>query len=197
MCKLNSFSKEWFCTELRYKSESFLTWKWPTVNIIVLHLQELFPFCFLPSSMKTLPLNWLIPSTKREVYESFVMAAQVQFEVWMVKPYVLRSEKKIIKKWNNNKRNKHNNNNNNNNNNIYYYSFNQNIRFWLAEIPQIIHHNQPLLTKWKKCAIIMWKMTSILQQNCQKTGQLIEETWGWGLIVLVLRRHFTSFARKK
>ena len=25
------------------------------------------------------------------------MAAQVQFEVWMVKPYVLRSEKKIIK----------------------------------------------------------------------------------------------------
>ena len=47
--------------------------------------------------MKTLPLNWLIPSTKREVYESFVMAAQVQFEVWMVKPYVLHSEKKIIK----------------------------------------------------------------------------------------------------
>ena len=47
--------------------------------------------------MKTLPLNWLIPSTKREVYESFVMAAQVQFEVWMVKLYVLRSEKKIIK----------------------------------------------------------------------------------------------------
>ena len=47
--------------------------------------------------MKTLLLNWLIPSTKREVYESFVMAAQVQFEVWMVKLYVLRSEKKIIK----------------------------------------------------------------------------------------------------
>ena len=47
--------------------------------------------------MKTLLLNWLIPSTKREVYEFFVMAAQVQFEVWMVKLYVLRSEKKIIK----------------------------------------------------------------------------------------------------
>ena len=47
--------------------------------------------------MKTLLLNWLIPSTKREVYESFVMAAQVQFEVWMVKLYVLRSQKKIIK----------------------------------------------------------------------------------------------------
>ena len=99
------------------------------------------------------------------------------------------------KKWNNNKRNKHNNNNNDNN--IYYYSFNQNIRFWSAEIPQIIHHNRPLLTKWKKCAIIMWKMTSILQQNCQKTGQLIEKTWGWGLIVLVLRRHFNCFTRKK
>ena len=47
--------------------------------------------------MKTLLLNWLIPSTKREVYEFFVMAAQVQFEVWMVKLYVLCSEKKIIK----------------------------------------------------------------------------------------------------
>ena len=47
--------------------------------------------------MKTLVLNWLIPSTKREVYEFFVMAAQVQFDFWMVKLYVLRSEKKIIK----------------------------------------------------------------------------------------------------
>lgn len=47
--------------------------------------------------MKTLLLNWLIPSTKREVYEFFVMAAQVQFDFWMVKLYVLRSEKKIIK----------------------------------------------------------------------------------------------------
>ena len=47
--------------------------------------------------MKTLLLNWLIPSTKREVYEFFVIAAQVQFDFWMVKLYVLRSEKKIIK----------------------------------------------------------------------------------------------------
>ena len=70
---------------------------------MVLHLQELFPFCFLPSSMKTLLLNWLIPSTKREVYESFVKAAQVQFEVWMVKLYVLHSEKKNHKKQNNKK----------------------------------------------------------------------------------------------
>ena len=28
----------------------------------------------------------------------------------------------------------------------------------------------------------MWKISSILQRNCQKTGQLTEKTWGWGWI---------------
>ena len=75
--------------------------------------------------MKTLLLNWLIPSTKTEVYESFVKAAQVQFEVWMVKLYVPHSEKNIITNKLIKKRNKHshNNNNNNNNNNILLLLF--------------------------------------------------------------------------
>ena len=35
-------------------------------------------------------------------------------------------------------------------NNVHYYSFKIFLRFWLAKIPHIIHHNQLLLTKFER-----------------------------------------------
>ena len=72
---------------------------------------------------------------------------------------------------------------------VPYYSFKIFLLFWLAKIPLIIHHNQLLLTKFGRLCDYcdyLWKMTSILQHNCQKTGQLSKKTWGWGWVVLVV-----------
>ena len=137
-CKLNSFSKEWFCTQPCYKSESFLTWTWPTVNIIVLPAGA-FPFLF-PSFFNEDLASELVDSINQEG-SLRVFCNGCAGSIWGLDGEAVCSPhwEKNHKKWNNNKRN-----NNNNNNNIYYYSFNQHIRFWLAEIPQIIHHNQPV-----------------------------------------------------
>ena len=67
-------------------------------------------------------------------------------------------------------------------NKVSYYSLKVFLRLWLAKIPRIIHDNQPLLTKLEEVCD-MWKITSILQHNCQKTGQLAEKTWGRGWVL--------------
>ena len=52
------------------------------------------------------------------------------------------------------------------NNKCNYYSFKIFLRFWLANIPRIIHNNQLL------------SMTSIVQQNCQIIEQVNRENLG-------------------
>ena len=71
------------------------------------------------------------------------------------------------------------------NNAITYtnYSFKIFLRFWLAEIPRIIHHNHLLSTKFGRKL-----MTSIVQQNCLGIERLTEKTWGRGWVVLVVNK---------
>ena len=82
-----------------------------------------------------------------------------------------------------------------------YYSFKIFLHFWLAKIPQIINHNQLMMTKliWKNFAIIMWKITSILQHNRKKTGKLTKVKRGWVVFgkEYKMAEHLTHFAWKK
>ena len=82
-----------------------------------------------------------------------------------------------------------------------YYSFKMFLRFWLAKIPCIIHHNQLLLTQFGRRLGDMWKMTSIVQQNCQIFEPVNQEDHGMRLSCFgsdyKMVEHFPHFRRKK
>ena len=60
----------------------------------------------------------------------------------------------------------------------HYYSFKIFLCFGLAEMAWTSHHNQLLSTRPNLEEFCdTWKMTSIVQHNCQKNDQLIEKTW--------------------
>ena len=56
---------------------------------------------------------------------------------------------------------------------LNYYSFNLFLRFWLAKITRITHHNQLLLTKFAKFGRIMYATMNRWRQKCSKDERLM------------------------
>ena len=74
-----------------------------------------------------------------------------------------------------------------------YYSFEKYPRFWVGKTTRIIHHNQPLLTKFGKNFVILnqWRqklchiepMTSKWRQKCSPVTVIEPLTWGRGCVI--------------
>ena len=75
----------------------------------------------------------------------------------------------------------------------YYYSFKIFLRFWLAKIPRIIHHNQLLSTKFGRIWRYVKNDVNCAEQNCQITEQLTEKTWGRSWVVLWVSTKYGTF----
>ena len=72
----------------------------------------------------------------------------------------------------------------------HYYSFKIFPCFWLVKTTRIIHHNQPLLTKFGKNFIILnrWRQNDVKSAALlQIIEPLTKKTWGRDWIVLVVR----------
>ena len=72
---------------------------------------------------------------------------------------------------------------------LNYYSFNLFLRFWLAKITRITHHNQLLLTKFAKFGRILPQWTHNVKNAAKiKVNEpLTEKTWRRGWVVLWVR----------
>ena len=69
--------------------------------------------------------------------------------------------------------------------NWHYHSFKIFPQFWLAKSTLVIHHNQLLMTKFRRILHLMndGKSTAFLHVN----APLTEKTWGQGWVVLVVK----------
>ena len=77
---------------------------------------------------------------------------------------------------------------------LYYYSFKIFLRFWLAKITRIIHHNQLLLTKFGKI-LPYWTNDVKSAAKLQIIEPLTKKTWGrvWVVFEVSNGRTFYSF----
>ena len=74
--------------------------------------------------------------------------------------------------------------------NRHYYSFNIFPRIWLVKTTRIIHHNQPLLTKFEKNFVMLnrWRQNDVKSAALLQVIELLtEKTWGRGWVILVIR----------
>ena len=88
----------------------------------------------------------------------------------------------------------------------HYYSFKIFPRIWLVKTTRIIHHNQPLLTKFEKNFVMLnrWRQNEVESVALLQVIELLtEKTWGRGWVVLVIRTKwrdcrgtFSSFHRE-
>ena len=79
---------------------------------------------------------------------------------------------------------------------VNYYSFKISLRFWLVEVTHLIHHNQLLLTKFKKNFVILnrWRENDVKSAAwLQVIEPLTEKTWGRGRVVLVVRTKWPNY----
>ena len=69
---------------------------------------------------------------------------------------------------------------------VYYHSFKIFPRFWLANSARIFHHNQLLMTKFRRILrlINQWRESATF---FQVNAPLAEKTWGRGWVILVVK----------